>query len=84
MHRLEDNFRKIWNQKECHYNSTWLLPTQLSLCSLKSGSLSTEGPGLEFSGNRSAILTVLGDKFKAHVVGQGYDSDTMSYFNTTA
>ena len=40
-------------------------------------------PGVEFSGIRSAILTVSGDKFKV-VAGQIYDSDTISYFIITA
>ena len=44
----------------------------------------SKSPGLEFSGNRSAILTVSGDKYKVHVAGQGYNSDTISYFNITA
>ena len=44
----------------------------------------SNGPGLKFSGHRSAVLTGSGDKFKVHVAGQGYDSDTISYFNITA
>ena len=43
-----------------------------------------KGPGVEFSGNRSAILTVSGDKFNVLVAGQVYDSDTISYFIITA
>ena len=44
----------------------------------------SKGAGLEFSCNRSAILTVSRDKFKVHVGGQGNDSDTINYFNITA
>ena len=44
----------------------------------------SKSPRLEFSGNRSAILTVSGDKYKVHVAGQGHDSVTISYFNITA